>query len=177
MKSEQGFTTIEIVVIIIIVIILSLTVFPQFSSFDTIKLNAVSRKIVSDIRYAQQLSMTTFERHGISFNVAGDSYIIYENGDPTDPAVNPEDQSDFNIDFDDIGAYEGVTISFASFYNGLVYGSIVEFDNLGIPYDDSNNALADDLAATNDNTIIITDAGGGSKTIMIEPGTGMVTVQ
>lgn len=66
---KNGFTLTEILVIIGIIGILALIGIPAFRSFkSSLELSGIVRELVTDLRYAQQLTVTEQINHGVRFD-------------------------------------------------------------------------------------------------------------
>jgi len=64
----KGFTLIEILVVIAILISLTLISIPFFNSFKpTLQLGSVTREIIADLRYIQQLTITEQVEYCLKF--------------------------------------------------------------------------------------------------------------
>lgn len=76
-KKKEGFTMIELLIalaVLSIVTVISLPVYRQIK--PTLDLNTETRDIASDLRYAQQLSVTEQINHNVVFNSVLNSYEI-----------------------------------------------------------------------------------------------------
>lgn len=163
--DRQGFTLIEVVLVILILAILAGVVIVPSMDLRGVRAGTVSRKLVSDIRYAQQMSNTTRIIHGVV--IFSGSYTVFQNDNPGDPTRDPETGGGFVVPIS--GDFEGVTLS-------PVLGSspnhdVVKFDSLGTPYR-RDGASMDGVSG---NTIIVS-GGSVSRTVTIEPETGKVWV-
>lgn len=70
--KKDGFTLLEIMLVIAIMGIIIVVTAPNFSSTkDDFNLHSFARRCLSDLRYAQQLSIDTKEEHGVYFNTLG----------------------------------------------------------------------------------------------------------
>ncbi len=80
-KNFLGFTLIEVLTIIGIIGILALIGIPAFRVFQpSLELSGTVRKLVSDLRYAEQLAVTEQVNHGIRFSSSTDQYQIISYG-------------------------------------------------------------------------------------------------
>lgn len=74
---KNGFTIIELSVVIGIVVLLFLISIPAFRAYQpSLQLSGVVRDLVTDLRYAGQLSVDEQVNHGIRFYVAENKYEI-----------------------------------------------------------------------------------------------------
>jgi len=161
---EAGFTLIELVLVIIVVAILSAGANVAMDGMSRTKLHGAGRRLISDLRYAQQVTLTKQIRHGIIFSA--NAYTVFENNLPSDPARNPQGGGDFIVDFT-TGEFGGVTIATASPGTTLP-GLLVKFTSRGEPLDGTNAPLT---TATNQVTLTYK---GFSRNITITPETGKV---
>lgn len=159
-KDEKGFTLIELVFLIIILGIISVVISISIGDINSTKLNSAARRLASDIRYAQQLSLTKQVRHGVIFTA--NSYTVFENDNTADPARNPQGGADFVISFT-TGEFAGIAISTS------LPGSVVKFESNGRPLDGTNAALT---GATNQVTLTYS---GSPKSLTITPETGKLS--
>lgn len=158
-KDEKGFTLIELVIVIVLLGIIGVVVSLNLGGLSSIRVNNAIKKMAGDLRYAQQLAMTTQIRHGVIFTA--NSYTVFENDNTADPARNPQGGGDFNVSFT-TGEFAGVIISTS------LPGSIVKFEAIGRPLDGNNAVLT---TATNQVTF---SYSGSTKNISIRPETGEV---
>lgn len=158
LKKIKGFTLIELVLIILIVGIISLVAVPRFNLKEA-KVGTLARKIVSDLRYAQNLSITKETRHGIIFTT--NSYTLFKNDNTATPARDPLKGGNFQVNMN--GDFAGVSLS-----TGLT-GGVVKFNAIGAPLD--NNGVLLSSSAT-----ITIQASASSSTVTIEPNTGKISM-
>ncbi|MBI5469394.1 MAG: prepilin-type N-terminal cleavage/methylation domain-containing protein [Deltaproteobacteria bacterium] len=196
--GKKGFTVIELVFVLIIMAIVAAAASPMiFRGTASVTAPALSRKVRDDVRYAQSLALI---RSGldspastepaflyrISFNIADANcagaghYAITNDADrdgtwgenpngggTVESARDPSTGADYFCVQTDSGDYAGFTV--AADFGGSVPG-VIEFDNLGIPYD------SDGIRLTASKSIVLSK-GGLSETISVTPNTGMVTIQ
>lgn len=198
--SKRGFTLIELLMVIGLLSILSAVAVPYlFSGPAGVSVPAMAKKIKNDIYYAQSLAMRGYNldtpasanpafRFRIRFNTADancagtNQYAIVSDADnngawgenPNSSAVVESGRNPVNGDpyfcvrlDPNTGDYSGFTVS--ANFGGTAPG-VIEFDNMGIPYD-SDGAR---LAATG---TVVVSKGGASATVSVTKNTGMVTVQ
>lgn len=141
-----GFTLIEIVVVIAIMAIIAVVVLPAVSVSQR-NLDSAAKTLRSDLQLAQDFAMTSGGTYGFRM-INSTSYEIYA-GAPGNPAYNPLTNTSFVVDI------SPVQIS------GAV--SDIPFAASGAP------------SIAGDATIAVA-GGGGSRTITISQGTGVVTL-
>lgn len=162
-KDEKGFTLIELVLLVVIVAILAAVVNLGLGSLGSNKPNSAARRLASDLRFAQQLSLTKHNRHGIIFTAT--SYSVFQNDNTVDLVPrNPSGGSPFTVSM--AGDFAGITIDATALTN-----SIVRFETNGKP---SEGAVPAPLAASRQVTFTDT-ASGSSKSITITQETGKIT--
>ena len=166
-NPESGFTLIEMVLVIIIVIILGAVLSLGLSSLSTVRLDNAVKKVVGDLRYAQQLAMTTRIRHGLELNSLT-QYTVHQDLPPDTAIKDPVDLgSNFVVNFDTYqqGQISGVQFGSATPFCG---GGVIEFNAIGEPTDTNGTLLG--CAAS-----VVMNYSGNSRTITIEPNTGNLT--
>ncbi|MBI3610610.1 MAG: hypothetical protein HY204_07920 [Nitrospirae bacterium] len=171
----DGFTLIEMVLIIIVVAIMGAVIALNLSGLSDIKVSNAVNKVVGDLRYAQQLSITTQSRHGLTINAAQDGYSVHIHTggaglcggepcikDPTNLGL------DFivNFDFYQQSQLSGVRFSSPTPFCAGAPSNVIEFDKLGAPTDTAGTVM---------NCTSTIGFSGSSRTIMIEPNTGSLT--
>ena len=162
--GQKGFTLIELVLVIVIMGIMGLVVIPRIDLGGD-RASAAARKIVSDIRYAMQLSNTTRVIHGVVFTPG--SYTVFQNDDPANSTRNPETGNGFLVMMG--GDFEGVVLS-----PSLGVGAntdVVKFNSLGRPFRRDGTPI--DTVGGNQ---IVVAGGSVIKTVTIEPVTGKVSI-
>lgn len=78
-RSEQGFSLVELIVVIIMVGILSIGVSSRFSDTNSTSVQTGRDDIIAALFFAQQTAMA---RDGIEVNISGNSVSVLENGTP-----------------------------------------------------------------------------------------------
>ena len=158
---KRGFTLIEVVMAIVIIGILAALAIPRFESFYSIKLNGAMKKVISDIRYTQQIAVSHHTDSRIIFNTAGDSYNAQEYNATSNnwqSIKDPFTQANLDLDFRNNPQYAGIDINSVNFGGN----NTLQFDWRGVP-------LYNGTAVFN--------YKGNQKTVIVETNTGQVMVQ
>lgn len=154
----RGFTIIEIIIIVAVLGILAALYTASTGDLSNVSIDAASRKVQSDIRYAQQLATSTGFNHGARFT-AGGGYEVYR-GSPGTPVTDPVTREALVEDLTD---FEGIAIT--TDYR-------VEFDSTGQPVigGDGRVRLTAGSGAVRD--VYVVDKTGAVVVDLIEYGTG-----
>ena len=76
-QRERGFSLIELLTVLAIMAILAAIAVPTYRAIGpNLSLNAAARDMASDLRYAQQLSVTEQNIYSVVFNISQNSYQI-----------------------------------------------------------------------------------------------------
>jgi prepilin-type N-terminal cleavage/methylation domain-containing protein len=163
--SLTGFTLIELVMVIVIVGILAALVVPRFESFYSIKLSGAVKKVVSDIRYTQQLAVSRHETYKIIFDTSLDKYEVRRASDNS-LAKDPFSRADFVVNFNTDPQYKGINLSSAAFGGTAT----LQFNWQGIPQDGNGINLSSDGQ-------VELEYHNNSLTIYVTPRTGRVRIE
>ena len=161
-KQSSGYTLIEVILAIVFISLMAFALSLGIDSISASRLDSAVRRLASDLRFAQQVAVTKRIRHGIVFTA--NSYTVFENDLPGDPARNPQGGNDFVVDFT-TGDFAGVTISTTPPQKTLP-GLVVKFEPNGKPIDGANAPLTN---ATNQVTL---SYNGSPKALTITHETG-----
>ena len=159
MRRPAGFTIIEMIVVLLLMSIIAATVLGRAITSTDLDLNAQTDKIRNHLRYAQSMAMKTaydaFPFWGIQSN--GSDYWLFRRASPgnTDEEVRLPG-----------GDYSGTSTRISLPSTVTLSSFRVYFDAIGRPFDETNAAL---ISAKN-----ITISSGGTRTVTIEPETGLV---
>jgi len=154
--DNKGFTLLELMIVIAIIGIFLAVAAPKMGGSKTdFKLYTVARTLVSDIRYAQELSINTKDKHGIFFSESG--YEIKN----TITAKTVK-----TIDFSSGVSYEKILDS-----SDNPVGDGVVFDSTGKPFED------DGVSAFVNLSTIYLKASNVYIYIKITPETGEVSFE
>jgi prepilin-type N-terminal cleavage/methylation domain-containing protein len=161
--GDSGFSLPEAVIVIVVVGILAvISVMGMASTMTTYRLNSAASKVISDIRYAQQMARAHATWYGVQFGVdPSNTYHVYQTDGVTDTDVTSPHNRATTLTVNLESDYD-VTISAAN----IAGGDKVEFNPMGTPYSDELGAA---LVASGSVTL---SCGGTSRTIQIIRGTG-----
>ena len=162
MHKENAFTLIEVIIVITVMAIIAAAIALSFLSIEPGKLDGVANRLMFDLRYAQQLAISRHVSCGILFNPDGNNYYVYV-GSTSTKAIDPYTKRDHLIDYDTDTGYKGVDLVSTAFGNG----DQIYFNWTGTPYKSNDVALSTD-------GIITLQCGLDTRTVTIEPNTGMV---
>jgi len=160
----KGFTLIEAVAVMLLLGILAAVVILRSSPFGGVKLEAATRKVASDVRYARELSLATQKRAGLLLSSSG--YSLYADITNSTLAEAPEggcssnEAGKFVVDFSAprCREFQGVSLSYSS--------ATLAFSATGALVDASGTSIPQ---------ASITVSYQGSKTIVINGTTGRVS--
>lgn len=165
-RAARGFTLVELVLIISILGLLVVIAVPNRSGVDDVSLRAASRKLASDLRYAQGQSIARRIRHGVRFEVGEKRYEVVATG-RGEPIEDPGARGHaLVVSFKNPSAAHGVTLVSASFDGSPE----VSFDSFGVP----SNIAGREIRRPG---LIVLACGGMTSTVEVAPGTGKVTVR
>jgi len=161
----NGFTLVELILLISLIGILAWLAVPRLGAYHEIKLETAARRVAADLRYAQGLSMTQREKHGVFFDPGVSRYTVLETASGR-AIENPMERGrPLLVDFHRAGEYQGVSIVSADF--GGTPG--VTFDFFGVPRDTSGRELASPGR-------VLLSYEGMTAAVTIAPGTGRVSL-
>ncbi|NQT47143.1 MAG: prepilin-type N-terminal cleavage/methylation domain-containing protein [Candidatus Omnitrophica bacterium] len=169
--SLAGFTLIELLMVMAIIAVLAFVAAAMMVDMPTMRLDMATRKIQSDIRYAQSLAISTQGWTGILFSAANDNYIVYTDGTGATPAgwavaTDPRTRGNYTVQLN-ANEFEDVDITIVSF-NTINFGLI--FDKWGNPYG-YNIGAGTYSALANPAGVRLSD-GTDTTDVRVERGTG-----
>lgn len=78
LKKNAGFSLMEVGVVLGIFAVIAMISFPVYLQLKPrMNLNSVTRKVASNLRYAQQLAVTQQNSFMVTFDIAGNNYTIF----------------------------------------------------------------------------------------------------
>jgi|SRR3990172_7036447 MSHA pilin protein MshC len=132
--NSKGFTLIELIMVIVLIGIIIVVVSPKLGDVTDTKAAALADKLRADIRYAQNLAMTTSQRHRVYINTAPgptpDGYSVVN----VATGLVVQDPAGGNLSVVlNAGDYAGITVS---------PNAVIEFNSLGSPTTGGTNLTA-----------------------------------
>ena len=132
--NDKGFTLVELVMVLVLIGIIAVVVTPKLGSVSSTKAPALADKLRADIRYAQNLAMTTSQRHRVYINTAPgptpDGYAVVN----VATGLVVQDPAGGNLSVVlNAGDYAGITVS---------PNAVIEFNSLGSPTTGGTNLTA-----------------------------------
>jgi len=147
---KRAFTLMELLLVMSLLSVTALLFITYTGDIGAVSVDALSRKIQSDIRLAQQMSTSSGQNHGVSFTADG-NYVVYA-GTVATPVTDPLENTPM---IEDPSVFGQVKV--ANNYN-------VEFDSLGRP-----------VIGGGGNIEVLADSGA-SRMIYVVNNTGAVVV-
>lgn len=156
--NRRGFTLIEIVIMVAVLGILAVLYTSSTGDLSDVSIDASSRKVQADIRYAQHLATKTGVNHGVLFAENG-GYEVYR-GSSGNPVPDPVTRDDLVVTLED---FDGVIVASDHQF---------EFDKTGTPVlgGDSRVRLVATSGAIRD--VYVVENTGAVVIDLIEYGTG-----
>ena len=74
--DSKGFTIIELIMVVVLISILAVSVVPKFWDTSGFSIEGAAAMAVADIRYAQELAMSTHSSKTIVFTTSNDYYTV-----------------------------------------------------------------------------------------------------
>ena len=159
-KSENGFSIIELSFVLAILAILSYVAVSELTtSSSLIKEKSLAQKIMSDVRYAQEMALS--HRQEVRFDVNADNNSYSLKWADNTCLKTPIGEQDFIFNLGS-SEFAGVNITSSGFSAGLL-----NFDSSGKPENNGSTLSAITTLMTLN----------GSVVIKIVPGTGLCYIQ
>lgn len=166
-SKKSGITFIEMIMVIVIIGILSVATVNRLQSSFSIKVELAAKRVISDLRYAQNLATSEHEEVYIEFFVDNDTYEMYKiEGTTKVYYKNPHTKGSFIVDFVNDSQFGGIDIVSVDFDGD----SILRFSSLGKPR--NNSGL--DLLSTGQISFLYNNA---PSVLTVTPGTGFCQSQ
>ena len=165
---QAGWTMIEMTMVIVVTSLMAVSLQPRMQGFSVYKAVGAGRKLLSDIRYTQQLAMSRGASYGIEFDTIGEQYRVFDVAtginitDPVNGVVGVTGAnwtSGFVVNYMSEPELSGVDLV------GTNFGTQIRFDSYGRPKDSTNTLF------TSVGNIVVS-CTGSSKTLSVDPRTG-----
>jgi MSHA pilin protein MshC len=106
--DSRGLTLVEIIMVIVLISIISVSIMPKFISTSSFSLVGGAAMIVADIRYTQELAMSSHENKKIRFTQSSSTYTLRNSDDSVFRTVELPSRvtvssSDFTFEFNSLG--------------------------------------------------------------------------
>lgn len=166
LRTQEGFTLIEIIVVVVILAIAALVAIPVFSTGADMQVRSAANKIAADLDYAKGMAVTHQENYTVVFTPSTEGYQIQ---DETGTVIqHPMRSGNFVEDLDADRRLNRVNIVSADFDSDI--SNAVTFDYLGAPYSGTDTS-----SALNTGRITL-QADTFTLYVDVEPVTGYVTI-
>jgi Tfp pilus assembly protein FimT len=165
-KRSQRFSIIEFLSVLVVLAVLAVAAALIFSPFRHIQLESAVDKVMSDLRYCQELAICRNIPCGVVFEPARSRYTLYQYGGAgrsmiKDPLTR---RGKLRIDFAS-GVYKGFTFAGVNVQKGT---ELKFAAGTGVPLDAAGAAL------TRPATVVIRSSAAGCIVIYVDPETGRV---
>ncbi|MCG8605871.1 hypothetical protein MJD09_12870 [bacterium] len=160
LTDQKGFSLLEVVTIVTVVGIISLFAVAKFGDTNSrLQYETIMEKIVSDVRFAQQLALTKGKATRVHIDQTNNRYFLKWDDDTY--IKNPVGGNNFVIQLGS-GDFSAVQITSTSFQNGRL-----DFERTGSPLN-SGSVFSDKL-----DLVIINNA----KKIVVTANTGFLEIE
>ena len=159
----NGFTLIEILTVVVLLVIAALMAIPSLSSAGSIQVMAAADIVAADLQYARNMAIAHAQNYYVRFVPTANFYELQDKDGNV--ITNPVTKKLYKVNFSNDSRLSSVNISSVSFDSALK----LRFDYLGSPF----NACGNPLSAGS----VVLSYGSVSKTISVEPVTGIVSIQ
>lgn len=163
--KRKAVTLVELIVVLAILGILSASAYFTLNALTVLKLDAAAKRIVSDLRYAQNAGLATSQWYGVTFEVDPvNTFAIYTTNGTVDAIIFDPGALQKELFYNIGNEYSGVKILSVN----IDGGNKLEFHPRGIPYVDRFGATLSGTAE------IVLELMGDVKTIEVTPVTGKI---
>jgi prepilin-type N-terminal cleavage/methylation domain-containing protein len=163
-RTNSGFTIIEMIVVLVLMTILAATVLGRGVTTQTLDLNSATEKLRNQIRYAQSLAMKRSDTIVWGIKSSGSEYWVFRNANPDTQA------NEYRIPGGDYPV-AGNRINETDL-GAAVTDFTIFFDRIGKPYTAYTSPTINTPLSSN--LTITLSSGGDSRTVRVTPETGFV---
>jgi MSHA pilin protein MshC len=166
-SKKLALSLVELVMVMVIIGILAVVAIPRVEVFYNIKFHAAAKKLVSDIRYAQNIAISKHVNITVAFTPASDSYSVIYTANSTslrDPFTHSSMVTDYRTD----AQYAGIDILANVSFGGT---PSLRFDWQGIPEDANGNNI------TVTGNVVLRYHDFDDITISVTPQTARITAR
>jgi prepilin-type N-terminal cleavage/methylation domain-containing protein len=155
-RISGGFTIMEIIIVVVIIGIAAMLAVPMMSSASSLQIRSAANMVAADLEYARSMAISRGQYFYVVFDDVNESYRIE---DQNSNVIQHPVKKGFTyvISYQNDSRLSRVGITGTSFSNDKV-----RFDYLGSPDAGGN---------------VVLQADGTSKTIIVEPVTGFISIQ
>lgn len=127
-ENRKGAMLVDLLVVLGIIALLSTISIPYLRKYQpNLKLNATARDLTTDLRYAQQLTITEQKVHLVAFDIANDKYDILKIDSATSTVKTVS--LDAEVGFDQITGLTNNQVVF-NFYGGVSQAGQILLTNI-----------------------------------------------
>lgn len=183
MKSQSGYSLLELTLVVAIMGVLAAVVLPNFSATDPAKLDLAASEVMQAIRMARTESIRTGEMHGLTISQDTQLITVKKYDLSTAPIsteftlYHPLEKQVYEFNVEEESLTAGVTISNtqdAFLFSDNIRRKSVLFDRTGAPVWFFGST--DEIVRLTDGSVEL-GYGDATRTIKLSPYTGRVALQ
>lgn len=160
---DRAFTLLELLVVLVILVIAGVAALPFISGAGNVPVQAAADVVAADLAYAKSLAISRSRTYSVVFDTEAKTYEIR---DLWDNVIDHPIKKGFEYEVDIASDSRFVGVDFNSV--DFDSTSVIKFNSLGTP-------LAADGTYLEDAGEVTLTCGTMSRTISIEPTTGVIT--
>lgn len=182
--DQRGVTLAEMLVTVALLALVASLAIPSASPASTFAADAVAGEVAGAVRFAQREAIRTGAWHVAAVDIATQSLRVYRptsagagNEDLSKPVIHPIDKTSYKVSFGTQAGARGQLVSAAFAYGAGATANYVGFSPQGQPADRENLALPSGVNALKGNGTVLVRHGNVSRTVVVDPVTGRVSIQ